>query len=82
MTQNNTKNTKTTYKLFLIIATSTAILLVSPVLVLLAIGYFFDHLLHTTPLYMIIGSVIGFISGIYNVFRMMKLMQKRKKAIN
>jgi len=73
------EKSKTTYKLFLIIAMSTAILLVSPVIVLLGVGYFADNFFHTTPIYMALGGGIGFISGIINVFRMMQLMQKRKK---
>ncbi len=71
---------KTSYRLFLIIAMSTAILLVSPVIVLLGVGYFADRFFHTTPIYMALGGGIGFISGIINVFRMTQLMQKRKKA--
>jgi F0F1-type ATP synthase assembly protein I len=78
-TNTNTAKPKTTYKLFLIVATSTAILLVSPVLILLGLGYFIDKIFHTAPYALSIGGVIGFISGIFNVFRMTKLMQNRKK---
>jgi F0F1-type ATP synthase assembly protein I len=79
MEQKNIKENKTTYKLFIIMAMSTAILLVSPVLLLAALGYFLDKFFHTAPLFLIIGGVIGFISGITNVFRMMRLMQRRKR---
>jgi len=75
------KENRTTYKLFIIMAMSTEILLVSPVLILGIIGYFLDKIFHTAPLYLIIGGIVGFVSGIMNVFRMMRLMQ-RKKAQN
>jgi F0F1-type ATP synthase assembly protein I len=77
--QKEIKENKTTYKLFIIMAMSTAILLVSPVLILGALGYFLDIFFHTAPVFLIIGSIIGFISGIFNIFRMMKLMQRKKK---
>ncbi len=73
------KTNPTTYKFFLIMAMSTAIVLVSPVLILLAAGYFADKFFHTAPLYMALGGGLGFISGVINVFRMMTLIQKRKK---
>jgi F0F1-type ATP synthase assembly protein I len=76
---NMRQENKTTFKLFIIMAMSTAILLVSPVIILSGVGYFADNFFHTAPLYMILGGAIGFISGIINVFRMMQLMQKRKK---
>lgn len=64
---------------FLIIGMSTAILLVSPVLALFLIGYFVDKFFHTTPFFMILGLTLGFISGIMNVFKLLKVMQQRKK---
>ena len=74
------EQTKSTYKLFIIMAMSTSILLVSPMAILVAAGYFADKYFHTTPLYILVGGGVGFVSGIMNVFRMMKLMQKRKKV--
>jgi F0F1-type ATP synthase assembly protein I len=62
----------------IIIGMSTAILLVTPVLILLVLGYIVDNIFHTTPFYMIGGIIVGFISGVINVFRLMKLMQRRK----
>jgi len=63
-------------------AMSTSILLVSPVAVLVAVGYFADKYFHTAPLYILIGGGVGFVSGIMNVFRMMKMIQKRKNNTN
>jgi F0F1-type ATP synthase assembly protein I len=75
-----TKNKKeTTYRLFLIIAMSTSIVLVSPVIILVALGFFVDSFFHTTPLYTALGGGLGFISGIVNVFRMMQMMQRKKR---
>lgn len=79
MEQKEKTTKQTTYKFFLIMAMSTAILLVSPVIVLLGVGYFLDKFFHTAPLYMVLGGGVGFVSGIINVLRMMQLMQKRKK---
>jgi len=62
----------------MLIGMSTAILLVSPVIILLVLGYFADKIFHTAPLYMIMGIVVGFVSGVINVFRMVQLMQRRK----
>jgi len=76
--EKNKINKNTNYRLFLIMAMSTSILLVSPVVILSVIGYFADNIFHATPLYLIIGISIGFISGVSNVFRMVKMMQKRK----
>lgn len=68
--------------LFLLISMSTTILLVSPVAVLVAVGYFADKYFHTAPIFLIGGGIIGFASGISNVFRMTQMMQRRKKQTN
>jgi F0F1-type ATP synthase assembly protein I len=78
MEQKDKKVSKATYQLFIIMAMSTAILLVSPVAILIAVGYFADKIFHTTPLYILIGGAIGFVSGIMNVFRMTKMIQKKR----
>ena len=75
------RTNKTTYKLFIIMAMSTTILLVSPVIILVALGYFLDKIFHIAPTLLIIGGIVGFVSGISNVFRMMRLMQKRKLKV-
>jgi F0F1-type ATP synthase assembly protein I len=58
---------------------STAFLLVTPVLLLLLLGFFVDKFAHTTPFYMILGMTIGLIGGVMNVFRLLQAMQKKKK---
>jgi F0F1-type ATP synthase assembly protein I len=58
---------------------STAILLVTPVLVLLFGGYFLDKYLHSTPFWTIVGLIFGFVGGVMNVFRLLSVVQKRKK---
>ncbi|HWY80109.1 MAG TPA: AtpZ/AtpI family protein [Candidatus Sulfotelmatobacter sp.] len=68
------------YKMFVIVGMSTAILLASPVLLLLLIGFFADNFFHTTPFYIFLGIGLGFISGIINVFRMVQIMQRKKKT--
>ena len=82
MEQKGSNENKTTYKFYLIMAMSTSILLVSPVFIMGLFGYFLDKFFHTAPLFLIFGGVVGFISGIINVFRMTKLMQRKKKQNN
>jgi len=73
--QSEQKNQKT----FIIVAMSTAILLVSPVITLLVLGYFLDKFFHTAPLFLLLGVSIGFISGVMNVFKLLRVTQKVKK---
>ncbi|MGI8419892.1 MAG: AtpZ/AtpI family protein [Candidatus Levyibacteriota bacterium] len=68
---------KTTF--FILIGMSTALLLATPVIILLFLGIFLDSFFHTGRLFTIGGVIIGFLGGIFNVFRLMQMMQKRKK---
>lgn len=73
------KNESKTSSTFLVMmGMSTAFLLVVPVLVLLAIGYFIDKIFHTTPFYMLLGIAIGLVGGMMNVYRLLQAMQKNK----
>lgn len=76
--KRKTQNANT--RQFIIIGMSTAIVLVSPVLALLFVGYFFDNIFHTTPAIMTAGILLGFVSGVINVFKVMKVFQKQKQA--
>jgi F0F1-type ATP synthase assembly protein I len=67
---------KSSVSFYLITGMSTAILLVSPVIVLLFLGMFFDQLFHTGNMLLIGGVSIGFLGGMVNVYRLMKMMQK------
>ena len=69
--QTKEKPQKSVNKSFILIGMSTAIVLVSPVIALLLVGYFFDNIFHTTPVIMTAGILLGFISGVVNVFRLM-----------
>lgn len=51
-------------------------LLVGPVVLLLFLGLWLDNLLHTSPLFVILGVIFGFIGSIFNVFRVIELMNK------
>lgn len=68
---------KTTY--FIFVGFSTAFLLAAPVILLLFVGLFIDRTFHTGQTYLTLGIIVGFIGGIANVYRLMTLMQKRKK---
>lgn len=63
------QRSKTTY--YVLVGMSTAILLATPVLILLGIGYFLDKIFQTSPYIMVIGGVIGFIGGIVNVYTLL-----------
>lgn len=52
------------------------LLLVVPVVGFLILGLWLDSFFHTTPLFLILGVVLGFAGSIVNVFRMMKMLDK------
>ncbi len=64
---------------FILVGMSAAILLAAPVLILLIVGFALDNFFHTAPTLMFVGAGIGFMSGIINIARLMKMMQNRKK---
>lgn len=63
-------------KVFLLIGVSTAILLVTPVIILLFIGYYLDMYFKTAPLLMLVLALVGTIGGIMNVLRLMRAYRK------
>ena len=65
-------------KIYYIIAIGgqITILLVGPVVFCLLLGFWLDGFFHTTPLFTIIGVIVGFVGSIFNVFRVMKIMDK------
>lgn len=50
---------------------STAILLVTPVIILMGAGFFFDTVFNTGHILLIGGGVIGFFGGMYNVYKLL-----------
>lgn len=52
------------------------ILLVAPVVLFLLLGFWLDSFFHTRPLFIILGVIFGFIGSIFNVFRVMEIMEK------
>lgn len=59
----------------IILAASFGILIAVPVLILMALGYFIDKWLHTTPTFIAIGVVLGFVGSIINVMKLLKTMK-------
>lgn len=51
-------------------------LLVGPVVFCLLLGLWLDNTFYTSPLFVVLGVIIGFIGSIFNVFRVMKMMEK------
>lgn len=79
MSREQTVKPKSKTTFFILVGFSTAILLAAPVVILLFVGNFMDSLFHAGKTFTILGIIVGFIGGIANVFRLMQLMQKRKK---
>jgi len=52
------------------------VMLVGPVVGCLLLGLWLDGFFHTTPLFVIIGVIAGFVGSIFNVFRVMKIIDK------
>lgn len=77
--QNNEPKTTTTF--LIMMGMSTAFLLVTPVLILLLIGFFADKTFHTTPFFMLVGIGLGLVGGTFNVFRLLQAMQKNKLKV-
>ncbi|MBU3978897.1 AtpZ/AtpI family protein [Patescibacteria group bacterium] len=65
-------------KIYYIIAIcgQVTVMLVGPVVGCLLLGLWLDSIFHTSPLFIIIGVVIGFIGSIFNVFRVMKIISR------
>lgn len=75
------EDSTTTTTFFIMMGMSTAFLLVTPVLILLAIGFFADNFFHTTPFFLILGICIGLVGGVMNVFKLLQAMQRNKLKI-
>ena len=52
-------------------AGQSVIYLVVPVILCLLAGIWLDSVLHTTPWLLIIGVVLGFSTGLWNVYKIM-----------
>jgi F0F1-type ATP synthase assembly protein I len=78
MDQKTQQRSKTTY--FILVGMSTSILLATPVIVLLGLGYLLDRLFNTSPYLTIGGGSIGFVSGIVNVYKLLMRMNTNNKA--
>lgn len=52
------------------------ILLVGPVVFCLLLGLWLDSIFNTGPLFIIFGVIVGFVGSIFNVFRVMEIMDK------
>ncbi len=57
-------------------AGQVTLLLVGPVFVLLIVGLWIDEIFYTTPLFIILGVILGFVGGVFNVFKVMKKMDR------
>lgn len=73
--QNQKHRSKTTY--FALVGMSTAILLATPVILLLGGGFLLDKLFNTAPYITLAGGIIGFVSGMINVYKLLTKMNAK-----
>ncbi|MBA3724252.1 MAG: AtpZ/AtpI family protein [Candidatus Levybacteria bacterium] len=69
--ESDTRKPKSKAVYFTLVGLSTAILLATPVIVLVAAGFFLDQYFGTNPIILIAGGVVGFIGGLYNVYKLL-----------
>jgi F0F1-type ATP synthase assembly protein I len=46
------------------------------------VGYLLDRLLHTAPVFLLVGGLLGFAGGIWEIIRNLSSDEKRKKRGN
>lgn len=66
------KDKKSRFFSFMMIASSIAILLVTPILLLTFLGLLVDKMFHTSPMFVIFGGLGGLIGGLHNVYKLIK----------
>lgn len=74
MDEQKQKRSKAAY--FTLVGLSTAILLATPVLILLGVGFLLDTLFKTGPIFLLAGGIIGFISGMFNIYKLLTKMKQ------
>ncbi|GEM_PF-1026563 len=62
------------------IASQLALSLVVSVLLGFLAGRFLDSRLETGPVFMIVGSLIGMVAGLYGAIRLLQLMARRQAS--
>jgi F0F1-type ATP synthase assembly protein I len=73
--ESEKRETRKTYYI-LAISGYITVFLVAPVVLCLVLGLWLDSFLHTTPLFVILGVIIGFAGSIINVFKVMEIINK------
>lgn len=58
------------------ITAQVTLLLIAPVGVCLGIGIWLDTVFKSSPIILTLGTIIGFIISMINVFRVMKMLEK------
>lgn len=58
------------------LAGQVTFMLVGPVLLCLFLGLWLDSFLNTSPLFIVTGVILGFTGSIYNVFKIMKIIDR------
>ncbi len=70
MKKNAANKTKHYYSVFM--AAQLGLLIAVPVIIFIIIGIWLDKTMHTSPLFVMLGVIIGFSGGIYNAYRIIK----------
>lgn len=73
--ESEAKDTRRTYYIIAVSGYIT-ILLVAPVVLFLLLGFWLDSFFHTGHIFVISGVIIGFVGSVFNVFKVMELINK------
>jgi F0F1-type ATP synthase assembly protein I len=61
------------------LATELPLIMVGGVVVGGAAGYLLDSYLHTQPIFMLVGGIAGFVTGVWEIIRRLSADEKRRK---
>lgn len=61
------------------LATELPLLMVGGVVIGGGLGYLLDRYLHTEPIFMLIGGIAGFVTGVWEIIRRLSADEKSRK---
>lgn len=64
------------------LATELPLIMVGSVIVGGAIGYFIDRYAHTDPVFMLVGGIAGFATGVWDIIRRLSADDRNRKTGN
>ncbi len=64
------------------LATELPLIMVGSVIAGGAIGYFIDRYAHTEPIFMLVGGIAGFVTGVWDIIRRLSMDDQNRKMGN